>query len=268
MSESLVKFDIDAGVARIVLNRPDKRNALTRGLIEQIARVVEKVRTDDSVRLLTLSAEGPVFCAGMDLGEMQQRAAHSDAGELWRQDTQVYRDLLVALFTLPLPTLASVQGPALAGGLGLVLACDLVLATERAVFSLPEPKRGITAAVVVPLLTYRIGAGKATYLLLSGNSVGADQAQRMGLCHEIVPEVRLADRLKEMTASILTGSPSALAMTKQHMIAIAGRSLINQLDAGMKVSAQARETSDAREGLAAFLEKRPPAWSSELGDLL
>ena len=260
-NNELVKNNITDGIARIVLSRSDKRNALSRELIDQLTEAVGSVEADASIRLLVLAAEGSVFCAGMDLGEMQGRASQSNASELWKQDTRVYHYLLVKLFRLTVPTLAVVQGPALAGGLGLVLACDMVLASETAFFSLPEPKRGITAAVVSPLLIHRIGPGAATQLLLSGEQVSAADAHRIGLCHGVVTADKLDARERELASSIMTGAPSALAMTKQLLIDNVWPELSKQLESGMRVSAQARETADAREGLAAFLEKREPNWS-------
>jgi methylglutaconyl-CoA hydratase len=196
----------------------------------------------------------------MDLAEMQDRAGQPDARELWKDDTQSYRDLLEAIVTLPKPTLAVVQGPALAGGMGLAMACDLVLCSEAAVFGLPEPKRGITAAVVSPLVCYRGGISTASYLLLSGKTLTAQESLNRGLCHQVASAEELESAEQELCRSILTGAPAALAATKSHLLATAGKDLLAQLDAGMKVSTEARETQDAREGLAAFLEKRDPAW--------
>lgn len=260
MGESLVEVSLVNSVMRIVLNRPAKRNALTRELIRQLQERVEEARNKDSVRLVVLAANGPVFCAGMDLAEMQDRATNPQAKELWREDTQVYRDVLVSLVTLPKPTLAIVQGPALAGGMGLAMACDLVLASEAAMFGLPEPKRGITAAVVAPLVCFRGGLSTASYLLLSGKNLNAEESLKRGLCHQVVKADALSSAEDDHCRSILTGAPAALAATKAHLLSTAGRDLITQLDAGMKVSAEARETPDAREGLSAFLEKRDPAW--------
>ena len=248
------------GVTRIVLNRPQKRNALTRELIRQLHEAVETAANEESVRLVVLAAHGPAFCAGMDLAQMQDRAGRPDAHELWNEDTRVYRDLLVSLVMMPKPTLAVVQGPALAGGMGLTMACDLVLASEAAVFGLPEPKRGITAAVVAPLVCYRAGISTASFLLLSGQNLSAEESLKRGLCHRVVPAEQLPAAEEELCRSILTGAPAALAATKTHLLNTAGKDLIAGLDAGMKVSALARETPDAREGLAAFLEKRQPKW--------
>jgi methylglutaconyl-CoA hydratase len=277
MSEPLVRTTTSRGIARIVLNRPAKRNALSRDLLRQLRAAVDEAARDATVRLVILAAEGPAFCAGMDLGEMQSRAGRSDADAEWAEDTRIYRELLTAIFQLSVPTLAVVQGPALAGGLGLVLACDLgglglvlacdpVLASEAAVFALPEPKRGITAAVVLPLLLYRVGPAWSSNLLLSGESWPASLALRTGLCQEVVPADGLAARAESLAASILTGARSSLAVTKKHLQDCAAADLARQLDAGMKHSAEARAKPEAREGLAAFLEKRSPAWAPAATD--
>jgi methylglutaconyl-CoA hydratase len=196
----------------------------------------------------------------MDLAEMQFRAAEPDARDLWQADTRAYRDLLVALLTAPVPTLAAVQGPAVAGGLGLVAGCDLVLAADAATFALPEPQRGITAAIVAPLLVHRVGPGAAGYLLLSGRRWTAGEAQRAGLCHELCPGDQFTERRDELIESVLRGGPSALRLTKRHLLETAGRHLVAEIDAAMQLSAQAREGDEAREGLSAFLERRSPVW--------
>ena len=141
-----------------------------------------------------------------------------------------------------------------------MLACDFVIATPEASISLPEPKRGITAALVTPLLSYRLGAGRAGQLLLSGEPMSAETAQQAGLYYDLVDVDQLPARAARLIQQCLTCSPSALAMTKQHLLKCAGSRLQQQLDDSIKVSASARETADAREGLAAFLEKRKPRW--------
>jgi methylglutaconyl-CoA hydratase len=258
--ERPVTFSVEDGVVRVVLSRPHKRNALTREMLDLLLDRIQVTAAAAATRMLILAADGPVFCAGMDLQEMQERAARPDAVELWQGDANAYREVVAALVQLDIPTLAVVQGPVVAGGVGLVLACDMVLASDAASFSLPEPKRGITAAVVAPLLVYRLGAGQATHLLLCGRVLSADEALRVGLCHELVPSGELEVRVEERCRSILSGAPSALAATKSLLRATAGRQLLADLDAGMRISAAARETADAREGLAAFLGKRDPAW--------
>lgn len=259
MSE-FAKLQIDGPVARLVLNRPDKRNALTRAFLQQLLSAVEDVQANDDVRVLLLAAEGTVFCAGMDLGEMEARANSPDAKAQWAEDTRIYREVIESIFRLPIPTLAVLQGPVLAGGVGLVMACDIVVAAEEAFFALPEPKRGITAAVVTPLLTYRIGPSAAAYLLLSGENVAGEDALRFGLSHFVVREDALQQRVDKLVRSILTGSQDALRISKSTLHDCTAELLSAQLTAAMRTSAEARETADAREGLAAFLEKRPPHW--------
>ena len=257
-----LETSLHQSVGRIVLNRPEKRNALTRDFIEHIGQAIDQLTRDSTLRVLVLEARGKAFCAGMDLGEMQQRAESPDGTEQWQRDSEVYADVLRTLYTLPIPTIAAVQGPVLAGGMGLVLACDLVIASESAFFMLPEPMRGITAAMVTPFLVHRIGAGAAGYLLLSGERITARQALDLGLCHDAVPCDDLPDRIDRLVSTVLTGSPSALKITKAHLQRCSPVPVLELLESSVKVSAEARETADAREGLAAFLEKRKPAWQS------
>lgn len=260
MSDAFVEFTRDAGVARLVLNRPDKRNALTDEFIRQITRAVAEVAADESVRVLVLASQGTVFCAGMDLGQMQDRALAENSEELWLEDSRILRDTFRAIFELPIPTLAVAQGPVVAGGMGLVTACDLILASTSAFFALPEPQRGITAAMVTPLLLHRIGTSPAQELLLGGGRMSAERAVQVGLCVATVPPDELPSAEAALVRSILNGSRAALAQTKQHVVRCVGESVMAQLDESVELSAAARRTEDAREGLQAFLEKRKANW--------
>ncbi len=214
---SFVESSLEHGVIRIRLNRPEKRNALTRDFIEQVLKQVLLVRERPKARLLVFEAAGPVFCAGMDLGEMRERAASDNAHDEWQEDSRVLTELFSAIYQLEIPTLAVVQGAAIAGGMGLVLACDLVIASEAATFGLPEPARGITAAIVTPLLIHRIGTGPATQLLLSGNLWSARRAMAAGLCLSVVAADAMTESVNEQIGRILQGAPSALAITKRHL---------------------------------------------------
>jgi methylglutaconyl-CoA hydratase len=258
--DSLTRLDLDGPVARLWLTRPDKRNALKRQTLEQLLAHLERLGNEPECRVLVLGCEGEVFCAGMDLGEMQQRAASPHSATEWHRDSEVYRDVLARLYALPIPTIAAVSGPALAGGVGLVLGCDLVVASRQAYFMLPEPMRGITAAMVTPLLVHRVGAGAATGLLLSGEKWTADRAYTLGLCHDITEPAEFASRIEHLVQAVLSGSRQALAITKRHLDQMVGAQMANLLHASMSISAEARQTSDAREGLQAFLEKRKPNW--------
>ncbi len=260
--DSYITTALQNGVGRIRLSRPGKRNALKRDFIEQISSAVAKFSADETLRVLIFESEGSVFCAGMDLGEMQERAKSEKGKAEWQVDSEVYATLLKQVYELPVPTVVALQGPVLAGGVGLVLACDMIVANSNAFFMLPEPMRGITAAMVTPLLIHRVGAGTAAQLLLSGERISTARAFQLGLCFDVVEADELDRRVDALAASIMTGSKSALAITKQHLARCSNPDLAAQIDMSISISAEARETSDAREGLAAFLEKRKPAWQA------
>jgi len=261
---TLISKSIESGVATVTLCRSEKRNALSRELLRQLSAAVSEVLDDSGTRVLVLNAEGKVFCAGMDLAEMQARASSEDGQKEWMQDSQDYCDLLVALYTASVPTIAALQGPVLAGGVGMVLACDFVISVEEAFIALPEPQRGITAAMVTPLLVHRVGAGPAGHLLLSGRRQSAADAAKTGLVYQVVSAgSSLADSVKLLTESIMLGSPEALAITRRHLNDVGGNDLVTRIRQSIEVSATARASDDAREGLAAFLEKRKPNWQND-----
>src|SRR5262245_17109538 len=258
-SEPLILLTAGDGIVRLTLNRPQKRNALTRELLAELRTKLDQAAATPHLRCLILGASGPVFCAGMDLAQMQELALRPDAREVWQADTQLYHEVVTKLLVFPAPTVAVVQGPALAGGVGLILACDLVLASESAAFALPEPKRGITAAIVTPLLVHRVGISAASWLLLSGQLMSSARAREVGLCHEVVAPADLEAARDRLMTSVLSGAPGTLTITKQQLLAQRAE-LPQKLISAIAVSARARDTPEAREGLAAFLEKRPPTW--------
>ncbi len=258
-----IETNFENGVGRLTLNRPDKRNALKRDFIEEIKAGIAELKANPDLRVFVLAATGKVFCAGMDLGEMQERAQSEDGKAEWQRDSEVYCEVLTEIFTLPVPTIAAVSGPALAGGMGMILACDILIASDNAFFMLPEPIRGITAAMVTPLLIHRVGAGPASYLLMSGERMSTAMASRLNLCHLVTSPETFEERLGHLVDSILTGSQSAWAITKRHISNCTDSNIVEQIKMSVQVSAEARETDDAREGLAAFLEKRKPSWQPQ-----
>src|SRR6185436_5135721 len=170
---SLLRLNIHEHTATVILNRADKRNALNRALLAELQQMFEDLHQERRVRAVILTGAGSVFCAGMDLGEMQETAQLPNAAELWHADSAAYRDLVEFMLRFPKPIIAAINGPAIAGGAGLVLASDIVLAAETATFGLPEPLRGIVAGLVAPLLTFRVGGGQAARLLLTAEIVKA-----------------------------------------------------------------------------------------------
>lgn len=254
----LVKIHVHDHTGTIILNRPDKRNALTRDMIVDLMQALEDLRCERRVRAIVLSASGAAFCAGMDLNEMQATAAAPNAQQLWHNDAVAYRDLVEAMLRLPKPIIAAVGGPAVAGGAGLVLASDIVLASPEAKFGLPEPKRGIVAGLIAPLLTFRIGAGCAAYLLMTSQLISADEAFRIGIYHELMAGEKLWPRASQLAGEIAGCASEAILLTKRMLNETIGESLTTLLTAGAAVSATARTTEAAAEGLAAFLEHREP----------
>jgi methylglutaconyl-CoA hydratase len=244
----------------IILNRPNKRNALTRQMIEELAQAFDDLHQERKVRAVILTGAGTAFCAGMDLAEMQVTAAQPDAMLAWHNDAVQYRELIDKMLQFPKPIIAAVNGPAMAGGAGLALASDIVLAAPEAQFGLPEPRRGIVAGLVSPLLVFRIGGSHAANLLLTARTIEAAEAQRIGLYHEIVPGDFLWAKAQDVAGEIAKSAPEALLLTKKMLNETIGEHLGTLLSSGAAASATARTTEAAREGLAAFLEKREAKW--------
>jgi methylglutaconyl-CoA hydratase len=244
----------------IILDRPAKRNALTRQLLEDLLQAFSDLHQQKQVRAVILTGAGTAFCAGMDLAEMRETAQSENAQEQWHHDAVLYQDVIETMLRFPKPIIAAVNGPAVAGGAGLVLASDLVVAAREASFGLPEPRRGIVAGLVTPLLAFRVSAGYAAKLLLTAESIDAAEAQRIGLVHELVDHDVLWARAHALAGEVARGAPQALQLTKRMLNETVGEHLFTLLSAGAAASATARTTDAAAEGLAAFLEKREPKW--------
>jgi enoyl-CoA hydratase/carnithine racemase len=253
-----VKKHVPSGT--IILNRADKRNALSRQMLEELQQAFTDLHQEKQVRAVILTGAGSAFCAGMDLGEMHDTAAGEDAQQQWHNDAVQYQELLETMLRFPKPIIAAVNGPAIAGGAGLVLAADLVVAANSSLVGLPEPRRGIVAGVVSPLLVFRIGAGHAARLLLTAENIAAAEAYRIGLFHELVDHDAVWARAHALAGEITRSSPQSLQLTKRMLNETIGEHLFMQLAAGAAASATARTTDAAVEGLAAFREKREPKW--------
>ncbi len=260
MSFTQLRLHVHETAGTVILNRPEKRNALSRQLLRELRQALEDFHLQRSVRAVVLTGAGSAFCAGMDLTEMLETAEQEDAQRLWHQDAELYRELLEQMLLFPKPIIAAVNGPAVAGGAGLVLACDVVVAAPEARFGLPEPLRGLVAGMVTPLLAFRIGGGQAGRLLLTSEIIPAEEAHRIGVFHELVASDRLWARAVELAAQCARGAPEALQLTKRMLNETVGASLSTLLATGAAISATARTTEAAREGLQAFKEKREPNW--------
>jgi enoyl-CoA hydratase/carnithine racemase len=262
MSSHAIDVKVTGVVGTIVLNRPQRRNALTRAMLAQIAEALGDLHQEKRVRAVVLTGAGSAFCAGMDVHEMHAAATLPDAEKTqdWGDTAEAYCELVMQMIQLPKPIIASVNGPAVAGGAGMVLACDIVVACSAAQFGLPEPRRGLVAGVVAPLLAFRVGGGTAARLLLTSSLYAAEEAHRLGIYHELIDESRLWARCAQLGEECATGAPQSIQLTKRLLYETVGEQLSTQLSVGAAMSATARTTEAAQEGLAAFVEKRTPEW--------
>lgn len=236
----------------LTLNRPAKRNALTPELLRDLrAAVADAPARFPDARALVLRGNGPAFCAGMDLNATGD-APHAVAGGV--------RDVLLALANCPLPTVAVVHGPAVAGGLGLVAACDFALLAEDARVGLPEVRRGLVPALVCALLRRQLSGRHLRELVLAGALIPAERALAIGLVNRVVPAHGLDGALHETLFALVSGAPDALAGTKRLLLDLAPRSLEDDYRLALRTHEAALGSDEAREGAAAFLEKRSPAW--------
>ncbi len=259
MADDTVLVEVGGGVATLTLNRPEVHNAFDDALIARLTRALEDVAARGDVRVVVLAGTGKSFCAGADLAHMKKAADFSEAENV--ADAQALARLLMVLGGLPKPTVALVQGPAYGGGVGLVSACDIALAAERASFALTEVRLGLIPAVISPFVVRAIGESHARRFMLTGERFGAETARRIGLVHEVVAGEALEARGAEVVGMLLQCSPDAHRRAKALIDAVAGRPIDQALadDVASRIAA-ARASDDGREGIAAFLEKRAPSW--------
>lgn len=252
----MIAYELNGPAAVISLDRSEKRNALSRGLIHELTAAFTRARDDAKVRAVVLAARGQVFCAGMDLAELQESLeTPAESSPVWT-DALTLAKLYDLIYTLPKPTVAAVAGPAVAGGAGLVTVCDLAIASPAARFGYPEVRRGLVAAMVMPHLLRHVGERLARYLLLSGDLIDAPQALAAGLINEVVDDV--LPRALELTGSLAAGGPIALAKTKSLLHGFSRQAM--SIEEAAKGSAEPRLTDECRQGLRAFFAKTNPPW--------
>jgi len=260
MSYNTVQLAYDGRVATITLNRPEKRNAISFELIDDLLRALEQVEKSEAV-VLILTGAGKAFCSGMDLDNLKSLLGSSAEQNL--QDSQTMVRLFRALYEFPKVTIAAVNGPAIAGGTGLALLCDFTLAVPDAKFGYTEVRIGFVPAIVSTFLLRQVGEKQARDLLLTGRIVGADEAARMGLITEIVPAENLMTRARQLAALLMENSPASLRATKQLLTNHARAELDVQIESAVRENAAIRTTADFREGISSFLEKRKPVWTGK-----
>ncbi len=250
----------DRGVIRtITLNRPDRRNAMTPEMqMELTAAFEEAGRSDCSV--VVLAGTGEAFCSGLDLSALQAMNDKT-AGE-HREDAERIAKLFRKLYELPRPTIAAVHGSAVAGGTGLAMICDFTLAAPAAKFGFTEVRIGFVPALVSAYLALQIGDKRARDLLLTGRLFYAAEAHRLGMVNELVAAEELPARVRVLAEALAANSPASLSATKRLLAAQNKLWLDAATEAAMQANAEARETADFHEGVAAFLEKRKPHWAT------
>ena len=252
------------GVVTLVLDRPERHNALSAPLVEALDAALAGLAGDDEVRVLVLTGEGRSFCAGADIGEM--RAAAEATPEDNERDARRLAALLQRLDRFPRPTVARVQGNAFGGALGLIAACDIAIGADTALFSLSEVRLGIAPAMISPYVLRAIGLRHARRLCLTGERFGAAVAGRIGLLHEAVAPDRLDAAVAEIVSELLRGAPGAQAAIKSLLAEVAGRDEASDQRLATSTArsiAGLRAAPEGREGLTAFLEKRPARWVRE-----
>jgi methylglutaconyl-CoA hydratase len=260
MSYRTIQLAYDGGVATITLNRPEKRNAISFELIDDLLHSLGEVAKSDAIVLIVTGA-GKAFCSGMDLDNLKSLLGRSPEQNL--QDSQTMVRLFRYLYEFPKITIAAVNGAAIAGGTGLALLCDFTLATAEAKFGYTEVRIGFVPAIVSTFLLRQVGEKQARDLLLTGRIFGAEEAMRLGLIHEIVSAENLLGRAHALAALLMENSAASLRATKQLLTDHSRAELDTQIEAAIRENAAIRSTADFREGISAFLEKRKPIWTGK-----
>ncbi|MYN37908.1 enoyl-CoA hydratase/isomerase family protein [Duganella sp. FT109W] len=246
-------------VATVTLNRPDVRNAFNETTIAEIKQAFSELGEDDALRAIVLAANGPAFCAGADLNWMKKMAGYTHAEN--HADALQLAEMLRTIYLCPKPVVAKVQGDCYAGGMGLVAACDIIVAVEEANFCLSEVKLGLIPATISPYVIKAMGENASRRYFLTAERFGAREALRIGFAHEVVSTETLDARVTEIVKALVNNSPNAVRQAKVLVRDVAGQPVNDALlaDTAERI-AQIRASDQGREGVASFLEKRKPAW--------
>lgn len=255
MSDPLLLVECpDDAIAVLTLNRPERRNALTIGLMEQLCETLTVLATEPSRRVVILNGAGPAFCAGLDLQESANLST-AEHGAEWVART------LQTLSQSPLVTIAAAHGAAFAGGAGLLSCCDFAIGTPELRISFPEVRRGLVPALVGAILQDRLRDADLRELFFIGEAICSERAQAMGLLYRIVPADRLLEETRALAATILQGAPDAVRQTKRLLQELRSTAPAQRLARALEFHKRARSSDEAREGIAAFFERRAPKWS-------
>jgi methylglutaconyl-CoA hydratase len=249
-----------SGIAKITLNRPEKRNALSFQLVQELTDALDEAEKS-TAQIVILTGAGKAFCAGMDLEELKTLTgkSHTENVADSRKMAQIFR----RLYEFPKPTIAAVNGAAIAGGTGLATMCDFTLAVPEAKFGYTEVRIGFVPAIVSSILVWQVGHKIARDLLLTGKLFDAAEAHRLGLVNEVVAVEQLMNRARELAMQLMENSPTSLRLTKKLVNGFISAQLDQQIEQAVEENAGIRQTADFQEGVASFLEKRKPRWSGK-----
>ncbi|TFH02288.1 MAG: hypothetical protein E4H13_02505 [Calditrichales bacterium] len=243
----------------VTLNRPEKRNALNDIMVKELNEVFTEFKDDNRISGSCLTGAGKVFCAGADLAYLQMLLSKSDEQNL--NDSFQLRDMLLSIYRFPRPTLALVNGPAVAGGCGLMSVCDTAVAVDSSVLGYPEVKIGFVASIVSVFLVELVGMAMARYLLLTGELIPAAEAARMGLIYKSLNTDQFSQFPEVYFSNIKRNSPQAVVQTKQLFTTYLNKDLDKILEDVCRFNARSRKTEDFKEGILSFLDKRKPEWN-------
>lgn len=260
MSYNTIQLAYDGRVATITLNRPEKRNAISFDLIDDLLHALDEVAKSDTI-VLILTGAGKAFCSGMDLDNLKSLLGRTREQNLKDSETMV--QLFRSIYEFPKVTIAAVNGAAIAGGTGLALLCDFTLAVPEAKFGYTEVRIGFVPAIVSTFLLRQIGEKQARDLLLTGRLFDASEAARLGLVNEITSPESLMSRTRELASLLMENSAASLRATKKLLTDHARAELDAQIEGAVRENAAIRTTADFREGISSFLEKRKPVWTGK-----
>jgi methylglutaconyl-CoA hydratase len=255
-----VQYSEAEGITTITLNRPDKRNAISYELIDDLIAALERA-ADASVQIVILTGAGKAFCSGMDLDNLKQLTGRTHEQNVL--DSETMASLFRTLYDFPKPTIAAVNGAAIAGGTGLATLCDFTLAVPEAKFGYTEVRIGFVPGIVSSYLIANVGEKRARDLLLTGRLFDAEEAHRLGLVTEIVAAEQLMPRALQLAAQLMENSPASLRATKALLSSYTKEQLDRQLKSAIRENAAIRQTADFKEGITSFLEKRKPTWTGK-----
>ncbi|QDS98121.1 enoyl-CoA hydratase/isomerase family protein [Adhaeretor mobilis] len=261
MKDTFLKLSTAGPTGTIILNRPEQQNLLTPAMVSELSEALDDLYYTKSIRAIVITGAGDTFSSGLDHSQdISSTATEAENARRWGEEAQVFCELLVRMLEITKPIIAAVNGPALSAGAAIAAAADVVVAGQSATFGLNDARHGRIAGMASTLVGFRLGAGQAARLALTSATIDATEAYRLGLFHELVDDEQTWARANQLAEECAAGAPEAIQLTKRLINETLGETLATQLSAAAVLSATARTTAAAAEGIAAQREGRPPEW--------